>query len=87
MSKAITLGACVATLLVSSLAFSTSAAARDVMIRLPTPSSCTDCGTKNFGTTVHWVGSPAEAAKQALKEEKLVFVLHVSGHFEDAKFT
>ena len=44
-----------------------------------------ECG--NFGTAVHFVDSPKLAAKQALKEEKLVFVLHVSGNFEDPRFT
>lgn len=33
------------------------------------------------------MGSPSEAAKKAKDEQKLVFVLHVSGHFEDARFT
>jgi hypothetical protein len=36
---------------------------------------------------VHFVTTPSEAARQALKEEKLVFVLHVSGLFEDPTFT
>jgi hypothetical protein len=39
------------------------------------------------GTSVHFVDTPAEAAKQAKKDEKLVFILHVSGNFEDPKFT
>jgi hypothetical protein len=39
------------------------------------------------GTAVHFVDTPSEAARQALKEEKLVFVLHVSGHFEDPGIT
>jgi hypothetical protein len=43
------------------------------------------CGS--YGTTVDFVGSPTEAARQAKKDQKLVFVLHVSGHFEDPKFT
>ena len=43
------------------------------------------CG--NHGTAIEFVGSPKEAARQAKKEEKLVFVLHVSGHFEDPRFT
>jgi len=43
------------------------------------------CG--EFGTSVEFVDSPAEAAKQALKEEKLVFVLHVSGNFETPDYT
>jgi len=36
---------------------------------------------------VVWSGTPSEAAAKAKAEEKLVFVLHVSGHFEDPKFT
>lgn len=39
------------------------------------------------GTTIQFVSSPAEAAKQAAQEKKLVFVLHVSGYFEDPDFT
>ena len=41
----------------------------------------------DYGTEVKFVESPAEAAKQAVKEEKLVFVLHVSGNFETPEFT
>ncbi len=44
-----------------------------------------ECG--EFGTSVIFADSPIEAAKQALKQEKLVFVLHVSGLFEDSDFT
>ena len=43
------------------------------------------CGS--YGTRVKFVSSPSEAARQAKMEEKLVFVLHVSGHFEDPAFT
>jgi hypothetical protein len=43
------------------------------------------CG--KFGTTVEFVSTPSEAAQQAKKQEKLVFVLHVSGYFEDPKLT
>ena len=49
------------------------------------PSEEATCG--NYGTSVQFVKTPSEAAKLALKEEKLVFVLHVSGHFEDSDFT
>ena len=49
--------------------------------------SCGKCGTKTYGTSVVWSGSPSEAAAKAKADEKLVFVLHVSGHFEDANFT
>lgn len=40
-----------------------------------------------FGTKIHFVDTPKEAAVQAKKDEKLVFVLHVSGNFEDPRFT
>jgi len=43
------------------------------------------CG--KHGTTIEFLDTPAEAAKQAKKETKLVFVLHVSGDFEDPRFT
>ena len=43
------------------------------------------CGS--HGTTIEFVDTPNEAATQAKKEEKLVFVLHVSGNFEDPRFT
>ena len=43
------------------------------------------CGS--HGTTIDFVDTPAQAAKQARKEGKLVFVLHVSGNFEDPRFT
>jgi len=49
------------------------------------PADGATCGS--YGTAVHFVDSPAEAAKQAKKEGKLVFVLHVSGNFEDPRFT
>jgi len=40
-----------------------------------------------FGTKVEFVDTPKEAAALARQQEKLVFVLHVSGHFEDPRFT
>ena len=49
--------------------------------------SCGKCGTQSYGTSVVWSGTPSEAAAKAKTEGKLVFVLHVSGHFEDPKFT
>lgn len=48
---------------------------------------CKKCGNKNYGTSVEWAGSPSDAAKLAKEQQKLVFVLHVSGYFEDPKFT
>ena len=43
------------------------------------------CGS--HGTSLEFVSTPKDAARQALKEEKLVFVLHISGHFEDPALT
>ncbi|MBX9680193.1 MAG: hypothetical protein K2X38_15640 [Gemmataceae bacterium] len=40
-----------------------------------------------YGTSVHFEKTPSHAARKALKEEKLVFVLHVSGDFEDSALT
>jgi hypothetical protein len=49
------------------------------------PAKAETCGS--FGTSVEFAESPSDAAKQAKKEQKLVFVLHVSGNFEDPRFT
>ncbi len=43
------------------------------------------CGS--FGTRVEFFDTPSLAAKEAKKDQKLVFVLHVSGNFEDPRFT
>jgi hypothetical protein len=39
------------------------------------------------GTSLDFFDSPKEAARQAEKDQKLVFVVHVSGVFEDPKLT
>jgi len=39
------------------------------------------------GTSIDFFDTPKEAAKQAAKDQKLVLVLHVSGNFEDPRFT
>jgi hypothetical protein len=49
------------------------------------PAAETTCGS--HGTRITFVDTPSEAAKIAKKEQKLVFVLHVSGNFEDPRFT
>lgn len=46
------------------------------------PSACGD-----YGTAIEFEPSPKDAAKRAAQEEKLVMVLHVSGHFEDPALT
>jgi hypothetical protein len=52
---------------------------------VPRPGAEEGCGS--FGTQVKFVSTPSAAAARARKEEKLVFVLHVSGHFENPRFT
>jgi hypothetical protein len=44
-------------------------------------------GVCSFGTTINFVDTPREAAQLAKKDGRLVFVLHVSGNFEDPRFT
>ncbi len=44
----------------------------------------TTCG---HGTKIDFLDNPKEAAALAKKQEKLVMVLHVSGHFEDPGLT
>ena len=48
---------------------------------------CTEETCGEYGTTVVFAESPAEAAEQAIKDEKLVLVLHVSGNFETPDYT
>ena len=43
------------------------------------------CG--DYGTAITFCDSPKEAANLARKQQKLVFILHVSGHFEDPGVT
>ncbi len=49
------------------------------------PEARAGCG--KYGTQVEFVDTPKEAAELAKKQEKLVFVLHISGVFEDPKLT
>ena len=44
-------------------------------------------GREMCGTALAFARNPAEAARQALDERKLLFTLHLSGHFEDPGFT
>jgi hypothetical protein len=45
------------------------------------------CQSQNYGTSVDFLASPAEAGKEAERDRKLMFVLHISGNFEDRQFT
>jgi len=49
------------------------------------PTACTV--DHRHGTSLDFVDDPAAAAEKALKENKLLFILHVAGNFEDDKFT
>jgi hypothetical protein len=42
---------------------------------------------ETYGTSVTFLSSPAEAARQARRENKLLFVLHIAGNFEESCFT
>jgi hypothetical protein len=44
-------------------------------------------GCQRYRTAVNFYDSPAEARKKALEDDKLVFVLHVAGNFEEPGFT
>jgi hypothetical protein len=73
--------------LITCLGLTTAAAqntARDVLIK---PGDGDAVCNGDFGTNVKFVKSPSDAARQARNEEKLVFVLHVSGQFEEPDFT
>jgi hypothetical protein len=55
-----------------------------VLALAPVAAAGEACG---YGTAVQFVDTPKEAAALAKKQQKLVFVLHVSGHFEDPGLT
>jgi hypothetical protein len=54
---------------------------------LVSPAGAADPTTCGHGTKIDFLDSPKEAAALAKKQEKLVMVLHVSGHFEDPGLT
>jgi hypothetical protein len=51
------------------------------------PAKAEEATACHHGTSVDFVDTPSEAAQIAKKEGKLVFVLHISGYFEDPRFT
>jgi hypothetical protein len=50
---------------------------------VPLPASCAG----DFGTSVKFVKDPQDAFRLAGEEKKIVFLLHLSGNFEDANLT
>ena len=62
---------------------------QQVMVKEDSVCDTQSCkGSGDFcGTAVTFVPTPKLAAEEAAKQHKLVFVLHVSGNFEDPGFT
>jgi hypothetical protein len=54
---------------------------------LVAPAAALEPATCGHGTKIDFMDNPKEAAAAAKKAEKLVMVLHVSGHFEDPGLT
>ncbi len=50
-----------------------------------TPAFC--AVNRSLNTALTWAKSPAEAAEEAERDGKLVFLIHVSGNFENPGFT
>jgi hypothetical protein len=42
---------------------------------------------ETYGTNVLFLNNPAAAAESARRDKKLLFVMHISGNFEDSCFT
>ena len=57
------------------------------MALLASPALALEPTTCGHGTKIDFMDNPKEAAAIAKKAEKLVMVLHVSGHFEDPGLT
>jgi hypothetical protein len=51
------------------------------------PSAKDEKGCGEYGTSIYFEPNPADAAKAAKKDGRLVMVLHISGHFEDPNLT
>jgi hypothetical protein len=47
-----------------------------------------ECASSDtYGTAIHWVRTAAEAQKLARQQDKLIFVVHLSGNFTRDEFT
>jgi hypothetical protein len=42
---------------------------------------------ETYGTQVLFLNNPAAAAEMARREKKMLFVMHISGNFEESCFT
>jgi hypothetical protein len=54
--------------------------------KLKAPETCT-APTNDLGTAIHWIADTQEAADLAKTEDKLVFLIQVSGNFAREEFT
>jgi hypothetical protein len=55
-------------------------------VKLPPVAEAPSAG-ETYGTQVLFLNNPEVAAETAQREKKLLFVMHISGNFEDACFT
>lgn len=67
--------------------FVATASGFEVKSKPPVVNDKKEEGCAGHGTSVDFYDTPSEAATRAKKQQKLVFVLHVSGNFEDPRFT
>jgi hypothetical protein len=51
----------------------------------PITQSC--LARETHGTNINFLSTPKEAARKARNNNKLTFLLHISGNFEDTDFT
>ncbi|HMF12286.1 MAG TPA: hypothetical protein VKE94_08265 [Gemmataceae bacterium] len=61
--------------------------ASDVLANKSLDPSAGQPACESYGTAIKFSSRPAQAARQARHDGKLLFLLHVSGNFEEAKFT
>jgi hypothetical protein len=48
---------------------------------------CVECRGEQLGTTITWYRETTDAAKLAREQDKLVFLIQVSGNFAREEFT
>ena len=60
-----------------------SAQSNAVSLQATAESTCDN----KYGTALEWAASPTAAAQLAKEQDKLVFVIHISGNFARPEFT
>jgi hypothetical protein len=63
------------------------AAETEALARRAEARSVRPASGERYGTAVTFLCDPADAAAEARRQGKLLFVLHLSGNFEDSQFT